>query len=65
LRKKIYSQLVVFREFGGTSKSKDVEMENELEKLVFEVRNEECDSDELIELDEELEQMTLVVRRSE
>jgi hypothetical protein len=40
-------------------------MEKEPEKLVFELRNEEHDSDELTESDEEVEQPTLVVRRYE
>jgi hypothetical protein len=55
---------VVFREVGGTFESEVVQREKDLEKVRFELRNEEDDLDELIESDEEVEQPTLVVRRS-
>lgn len=45
----------MFKEFGGTSESDGVQIEKELEKVVFELRNEENDSDELIESDESIE----------
>jgi len=45
------------------SKSKDlVQMGKETKNLVFELRNEEDDSDELTKLDEEVEYSKLVVR---
>jgi hypothetical protein len=56
LRKTIYSQDVVFREVRGTSRIEEAQMEKEPEKLVFELRNEEHDSDESTESDEEVEQ---------
>jgi hypothetical protein len=52
-------------EVGGTSKFEEVQMEKEPEKLVFELRNDEHDLYESTESDEEVEQHTLVVRRSE
>jgi hypothetical protein len=54
----------VFKEVGGTSKSEEVEINKEPGK-VFNLRNEEHDSKELTELNEEVEYMNLVVRRSE
>jgi hypothetical protein len=42
-----------------------VQIENNSENLWFEMRNEEYDSDELTELEEEVEQMALFERRSE
>jgi hypothetical protein len=64
-RKIVYNRDVVFKEVGGTSKFEEVQIEKELEKLVFEPSNEEDDSDKSIELDEGVEQLTLVVRRYE
>jgi hypothetical protein len=55
---------VVFREFGGTSKYEGVQMEKEPKKLVFELRNNEHDSNELAKSDEQVEHLTPVVRRS-
>lgn len=54
-KKSVYNWDVVFKEFGGTSESDGVQIEKELEKVVFELRNEENDSDELIESDESIE----------
>jgi hypothetical protein len=56
---------VVFREVRGKSESEVVQIEKNPEKVRFELRNEEDDSDESIESDEEVEQPTPVVRRSE
>jgi hypothetical protein len=64
MRKIVYSQDVIFREVGSTSRNEEAPMEKEPEKLVFELRNEEHDSDKSIESDEEVELQTLVVRRS-
>jgi len=61
----VYSRDVVFNEVGGTFKSEELRMEKEPEKLVVELRNEEDYSYESIELDEEVEQLNLVVRRYE
>jgi hypothetical protein len=62
----VYSQDVVFREVGGKSKPEEiVQTKNNLKMVRFELRNEEDDSDESIELEEEVEQHTPVVRRSE
>jgi hypothetical protein len=63
LRKLMYSRDVIFREVGGTSRTKEDQMEKEPEKMVFKLRNEENDSNESIESNEEVEQPTLVVRR--
>jgi hypothetical protein len=41
-----------------------VQIGNNPEKVWFELRNEEVDSDESTESDEEVEQLTPVVRRS-
>jgi hypothetical protein len=46
---------VVFREFGRKSKSEEVQIEKNIEKVGFELRNEEDDSDESIESNEEVE----------
>jgi hypothetical protein len=43
LIKIVHSQDMVFREVDGTSKSEDVKIDKETEKLVFELRNEEDD----------------------
>jgi hypothetical protein len=40
-----------------------VQIEKDPEKVRFELRDEEYDSNELTELDEEMKQPTLVVRR--
>jgi hypothetical protein len=52
-------------EVEGTSKIEEVQTEEEQEKLVFELRNDEHDSDESTKSDEEVEQLTPFVRRSE
>jgi hypothetical protein len=63
-RKKAYSRNVVFREVGSkTDPKENFQTENNLETVWFELRNEEDDSGESIELEEEMEQPTLVVRR--
>jgi hypothetical protein len=59
-RKTMYSRDVVFKEVGGTSKSEEVQIEKDPEKVRFELRNEEDDSDESTESDEEVEQPTLL-----
>jgi hypothetical protein len=65
-RKKVYIQDVVFIEVRRKFVSDVmVQIENNPEKVWFELRNEEGDLDESIELDEEVEQPTAVVRRSE
>jgi hypothetical protein len=61
----VYSRYVVFREVGGTSNSEEFQTKKDLEKVRFELRNEEDDSNESIESDEEVEQLTSVVRRFE
>jgi hypothetical protein len=56
---------VVFKEVRRKSKSEVVQKENNLEKVKFEVRNEEeDDSDESTKSDEEVEQSTSFVSRS-
>jgi hypothetical protein len=65
-RKIVYSRDVVFRDVGRKSESEVVQTKNNPEKVRFELRNEEeGDSNESIESDEEVEQPTLVVKRSE
>jgi hypothetical protein len=64
-RKIMYSRDVVFREVGGNFESEVVQIEKDPEKVRFELRNEEDDSDESTESDEEVEQPTPVVRRYE
>jgi hypothetical protein len=66
-RKKMYSRDVVFREVGRKFDFEVmVKIENDSEKVWFELRNEEEDySDESTESDKEVEKMTLVVRRFE
>jgi hypothetical protein len=56
---------VILREVRGTYRVEEPQMEKKLEKLVFELRNEEHDSEELTESDEEVEQPTSIIRRSE
>jgi hypothetical protein len=60
----MYCQYVVLREIKGTSESEVVQREKNLEKVRFELRNEEDDSDESTESDEEVKQPTTVVRSS-
>jgi hypothetical protein len=61
----MYSQDVVFREVGGKSEFEVVQTEKNLEKVRFELRNEEYYSDESTKSGEEVEQPTPVVRRYE
>jgi hypothetical protein len=57
---------VLFRKVGGKSEPEEVvQIENNLEMVQFELRNEEGNSNELTESKEEVENQTLVVRRSE
>jgi hypothetical protein len=57
---------VVFREVGGKSEPKEVvQTKNNLDRMCFELRNEEDDSHELKESDKEVEQLTLMIRRLE
>jgi hypothetical protein len=64
-RRTMYSRDVVFREVRGKSKPEEVvQTENNLDTMWFELRNEEDDSDESTKSEEEVEQLTLVVRRS-
>jgi hypothetical protein len=65
LRKIVYSRDVISNEVKATSKSEEVQMDKEPDKFMFKLRREELDSDESIELDEEVEQPTLVVTRFE
>jgi hypothetical protein len=61
----MYIRDVVFREVSRNSKSKDlVQMGKETKNLVFELRNEEYDSNELNKLDEEVEYSKPIVRWS-
>jgi hypothetical protein len=65
-RRTMYSQDVVFREVGGKYDPKEfVQTENNLDTVWFELRNKEYDSYESIESEEEVEQLNLVIRRSE
>jgi hypothetical protein len=62
----VYIRDVVFREVGGKFEpEKIVQTKNNPDTMQFELRNKEEDSDELIESEEEVEQHTPVVRRSE
>ena len=61
----MYKRVVVFIEVGGKFESKVVQTNKYPEKVRFELRNKEDDSDELTESEGEVEQPTLVVRRSE
>jgi transposase InsO family protein len=64
--KTMYSRYLAFREVRSNSEPKEiVHTKNNLETMWLELRNEEYDSNELTELEEEVEQPTLVVRRSE
>jgi hypothetical protein len=64
-RKPMYNRYVVFREVEIKSEPKEiVQTKNNLETTWFELRNEEYDSNESIELEEEVEQPTPVLRRS-
>jgi hypothetical protein len=63
-RRTMYSKDVVFREFEGKYEPKEVvHIENNLDTMQFELRNEEDDSDESNESKEEVEKLTQVVRR--
>jgi hypothetical protein len=64
LRKKVYSRDVVIREVMGTSKSEGVQMEKETKNLVFEMKDDEHDSDESNESNEEVEWTTPFLRSS-
>jgi len=55
---------VVFREVEGKSESEGVQTKKYTNNVRFELRNEEDDSNESTELDEEVEQLTPIVRRS-
>jgi hypothetical protein len=62
----MYNKDVVFREFKGNFEPEEVvQTKNNPNMVWFEMRNEENDSDESTESEEEVEQWTLVVRRSE
>jgi hypothetical protein len=62
----VYSKYVVFREVRSKPEPEEIiQSENNLEMVHFELRKEEDDSNESIESEEEVEQQTLVVRRSE
>ena len=64
-RKKMYIREVVFREFRRRSEVEEiVQTKNNLEKVRFEMWNEEDNSHELIESEEKVEQPNPVVRRS-
>jgi DNA-binding transcriptional regulator GbsR (MarR family) len=57
---------VVFREVISNIELEEiVHTKNNYDTVQFELRNEENDSNESIESEEEVEQLTLVVRRSE
>jgi hypothetical protein len=61
----VYIRDVVFGEFRGKSEPEEVvQIKNNPEIVLFELMSEEYDSDELTESKEEVEQQTLVVRRS-
>jgi hypothetical protein len=65
-RRKMYNRDVVFREVEGKSKPEEIgQIENNHETMLFELRNEEDDSNDSIESKEEVEQPNLIVRRSE
>jgi hypothetical protein len=65
-RRTMYNRDVVFREVRGKSDPEEVvQNENNPDMVWFELRNEEDDSYESTEFEEEVEQLTLVVRRSE
>jgi hypothetical protein len=60
----VYNRDVVFREVEHKFEFEVVQIKKNTEKVRFEVRNEEDDSNESTESDEEMEQPTSVVRRS-
>jgi hypothetical protein len=65
-RRIVYSRDVVFREFKVKSKPEEVvQTENNPDTVRFELRNEENDSDESTKSEEEVEKLTLVIRRLE
>jgi hypothetical protein len=49
IEKIVYSRYVVFREVKGNSKSEEVQINKELKKMVFELRNRKDDSNESTE----------------
>jgi hypothetical protein len=62
----VYNRDVAVSEVGRKFKSEVVQTGNNPEKVRFELRNEEeDDSDESTDSDEEVEQPTPVIRRSE
>jgi hypothetical protein len=52
LRKIVYNRNGIFREVGGNSWMKEDQIKKEPENLVFDMRKEEHDGDELTESDE-------------
>jgi hypothetical protein len=65
-RRTMYCLEVVFREVGGKPEfEKSIQIEDNLDTMWFELRNEEDDSDESTQYEEEVEQQTSMVRRSE
>jgi hypothetical protein len=65
-RRIVYSRDVVFIDVGGKSEHEEVvQTENNPDTVRFELRDEEDDSDDFTEPEEEVEQLTMVVRRSE
>jgi hypothetical protein len=61
-RKMVYNQYLVFKEVGGTFGSKVVQTKKYPKNVRFELSNEEDDSNELIELVEEVEKLTPTLR---
>jgi hypothetical protein len=65
-RRTMYSRDVVFRELGSKSRPKEVVQTKKNSDMVrFELRSKEYDSDKSTEYEEEVEQITLVIRRLE
>jgi hypothetical protein len=65
-RRTLYIRYVVFIQVRGKSDPEEVvQTENNPDTVWFELRNKEYDSYELTESEEEVEQLTLVIRRSE
>ena len=67
IRKIVYSTDLVFREVKSTSRNEDEFKEKGLEKMEFELKNEQSDSfgEESFESDDEVEPHTLSLRRSD
>jgi hypothetical protein len=62
----VYSREFVFKEIRGKSEHEEgVQSDNNPNMVWFKLRNEEYYSDELNKYEENVEQLTLVVRRSE